>query len=212
MTEKERKTVAVKVSIKNLTSLTIAGGSTISTIDIPLNPLGIPASSIKGAMRTAVHNLLPKGYTSCGEIKPESIKKAHEKGICDVCKLFGYPDSITGCITIEVSNSNYNISYITRVSIDDKTQKSKEGSLFTQEVILPNNEFSFTIYYSCDERLFKLLLYSILDLRYWRLGRNTMVDVKVNNVDEICKSIKCDDEIKGILSQLSTYLWGESKQ
>ncbi|ACP37673.1 RAMP superfamily CRISPR-associated protein [Saccharolobus islandicus] len=204
--------IAIKVSMKNLASLTIAGGSTISSIDIPLNPLGIPPSSIKGAMRTAVHNLLPKGYTSCGEVEPESIKKAHEKGICDVCKLFGYPDSLTSCFTIEVSHADYRISYLTRVSIDDKTQKVKEGSLFTQEVILPNNNISFTIYYTCnDERLFKLLLYSILDLRYWRLGRNTMVDVKVNNVEDICKGIKCDDEIKGILNQLSSYLWGENK-
>ncbi|QGA53984.1 hypothetical protein GFS03_05035 [Sulfolobus sp. E5-1-F] len=200
--------ISIKVSMKNLGSLTIAGGSTISSIDIPLNPLGVPPSTIKGAMRTAVHNLLPKGFTSCGEIEPESIKEAHKNGICDVCKLFGYPDSLTSCFTIEVSQANYRVSHITRVSIDDKTQKAKEGSLFTQQIILPNSDISFTIHYNCnDERLFKLLLYSILGLRYWRLGRNTMVDVKVNNVEEICKTVRCDDEIKGILNQLSKYLW-----
>ncbi|QPG48915.1 hypothetical protein HFC64_02205 [Saccharolobus solfataricus] len=200
--------IPIKVSMRNLSSLTIAGGSTISSIDIPLNPLGVPPSTIKGTMRTAVHNLLPNGYTSCGEVEPESIREAHKNGVCDVCKLFGYPDSLTGCFTIEVSKTDYRTSYITRVSIDDKTQRAKEGSLFTQQIILPNSDISFTVYYNCnDERLFKLLLYSILDLRYWRLGRNTMIDVKVNNVEEICKSVKCDEEINGILNQLSRYLW-----
>jgi len=205
--------VVVRVTLKNLSSLTVGGGSTISSIDIPLNPLILPASTIKGAMRTAVHNaieyLLPEGekkYTSCGEIKPEKIKP------CDVCSLFGYPNSRdTGCFTIEIDEEKLQKSkktYITRVAIDDKTQIASEGSLFTQEVIPPNNEFSFSIFYRCDLRLFKLLLYSILALRYWRLGRNSMVDVKVENAGEICKSIQCDDEVKSILSQLSSYMWG----
>jgi len=202
--------VSIKVTLKNLSSLTIAGGSTINTIDIPLNPFILPASSIKGTMRTAIHNaievlkLLPEDkYTSCGEVEPEKIKP------CDVCNLFGYPNSKrSGCFTIEVDKTKENgRTYITRVSIDDKKQIVNEGSLFNQEVIPPSNEFSFSIYYRCDMRLFKLLLYSLLALRYWRLGRNSMIDVKVNNVDEICKSVQCDDEVKEILSQLSNYMW-----
>lgn len=204
------KAVVIKVTLKNLSSLTIAGGSTISTIDIPLNPFTLPASSIKGTMRTAIHNviqvlkLLPEDkYTSCGEVEPEKIKP------CDVCNLFGYPNSkSSGCFTIEVDKVvKDNRTYITRVSIDDKKQIVNEGSLFNQEVIPPNNEFLFSIYYRCDMRLFKLLLYSLLALRYWRLGRNSMIDVKVNNVDEICKSVQCDSETKEILSQLSNYMW-----
>lgn len=198
----------VKVSLKNLTSLTIAGGSTISSIDIPLNPLILPASSIKGAMRTAINyaiNVLHllQGYTSCGEVRPERLDR------CDVCNLFGYPNARdSGCFTIEVNIEKVKRAYITRVSIDDKTQTAKEGSLFTQEIVPANEEFSFVIYYRCDLRLFKLLLYSLLALRYWRLGRNAMVDVKVDNADEICKSVNCDDELKSILSQLSSYMWG----
>lgn len=201
--------ITIKVTLKNLSSLTVAGGSTISSIDIPLNPLVLPPSSIKGAMRTAVSHainvlgLLDGEYTSCGEIKPEKLKP------CDVCSLFGYPNSKdSGCFTIEVDRKEVKRAYITRVSIDDKTQTASEGSLFTQEVIPTNNEFSFTIYYRCDLRLFKLLLYSILALRYWKLGRNSMIDVKVENTDEVCKSISCDEEVKSILSQLSDYMWG----
>lgn len=198
--------VEIKVKIKNLTSLTIAGGSTIGVADIPINPLLIPSSSLKGTMRTAIHNYLPKGYTSCGEIEPKRIKKAHKEGPCDVCQLFGYPDSKDGgCFTIIPNIGKVNTEYMTRVSIDDKTQKAKQGSLFVQEIIPPNNEFEFTINYFCDERLLKLLLYSILSLRYWRLGRNALIDVKVTN--DICKQVKCDTDMKEILAQLSDFMW-----
>lgn len=200
--------IVVKVSLKNLSSLTIAGGSAISSIDIPLNPMTMPASSIKGAMRTAVSyaiNVLHllQGYTSCGEIRPEKLDR------CDVCSLFGYPNARdSGCFVIEVNEKkDVKKTYITRISINDKTQTANKGSLFTQEIVPANEEFSFVIYYRCDLRLFKLLLYSLLALRYWRLGRNSMVDVKVNNAEEICKSVNCDDETKAILSQLSSYMW-----
>ncbi|WP_338602835.1 RAMP superfamily CRISPR-associated protein [Sulfolobus tengchongensis] len=202
--------LTINVSIRNLTSLTVGGGSTIGSADIPLNVFGVPPSSLKGAMRTAIHNLLPPGFSSCGEIEPSNIKMKHNTKPCDVCSLFGYPDSKDGgCFTI-VSNtdiSKINKFLITRVSIDDKTQKAKRGSLFTQEVIPPNTELNFTIYYNqiCGERLLKLLLYSLLALRYWRLGRNAMIDVKVNN--NICVKVKCDSEMNSILSSLSSFLW-----
>lgn len=200
-----------KVLIKNLTSLTIGGGSTIGAVDIPLNPMVLPPSTIKGVLRTAIHNYLPEGYTSCGKIEPSKIKEAHEKnGVCDVCKLFGYPDyKDSGCFTVTVRIPEIVRGKITRVEINDRTQRSEEGHLFTQEVIAPNTEFEVTIYFrdSCGDRMLKLLLYSLLALRFWRMGRNAMVDVKLK--EDICQKVKCDEEMKSIVFSLSDYIWGE---
>ncbi len=200
----------ITILFKNLTSLTIAGGSSIGTVDIPFNELGIPSSSIKGVMRTAISNLLPK--TSCGEIEPGRIAKAYDSSPCDVCKLFGYPNSKDGaCFMVLIDQPKEEKHLITRVSIDDKTQKAKDGSLFTQQIIKPGVEFKATIIYKCenDVKLFNLLLYSLSALRYWRLGRNAMIDVKVlTNKDDVCKKIKCNDETEKLLESLSDYLWG----
>ena len=170
----------------------------------------LPASTIKGTMRTAIHNYLPAGFSSCGEIEPSRIKEKHKDGPCDVCKLFGYPDQKdSGCFTLSVSVPEVRTYRLTRVSIDDKSQRSKEGALFTQEIIAPNTEFEVTVKFrdSCGERMLKLLIYSIWALRFWRLGRNAMVDVKLK--EDICKKIKCDDELKEVVSSLLDYMWGE---
>jgi len=198
-----------KVYIKNLTFLTVGGGSSIGVVDIPLNPMILPPSTIKGVLRTAIHNYLPEGYTSCGKIEPSKIKEAHEKSsVCDVCKLFGYPDyKDSGCFTITVSVPDIKRYRITRVKIDDSTQKSEEGHLFTQEVIAPNTEFEVNIYFrdSCGDRMLKLLLYSLLSLRFWRIGRNAMVDVKLK--EDICQRVKCDADMKSLVFSLLNYIW-----
>jgi len=200
-----------KVVIKNLTSLTVGGGSSIGAVDIPLNPMVLPSSTVKGVLRTAVVNYLPNGYSSCGKVDPEEIKKAHkEGGVCDVCKLFGCPDSKDSpCFTLTVNVPEVSRYEITRVKIDDKTQKSEEGSLFTQEVIPPNTEFVVTVNFrdSCGDKMLKLLLYSFLALRFWRVGRNAMVDVKLG--EDLCGKVKCDQEMKEIVSSLLQYMWGE---
>jgi len=204
--------VEIVIVFKNLTSLTIAGGSTIGIVDIPFNELGIPSSSLKGVMRTAVSKLLPKGFTSCGEIEPGRIAAKHGSSPCDVCKLFGYPNSKDGgCFTVLVDQVKEEKHLLTRVSIDDKTQRAKDGSLFTQQIIKPGVEFKATLVYKCenDVRLFNLLLYSLSALRYWRLGRNAMIDVKVlTKKGQICQKIKCNDETEKLLDFLSDYLWG----
>lgn len=200
--------VEFRVYVKNLGGLTVGGGSSLGASDITLNPLILPPSSLKGALRTAITKYLPQGYTSCNEINPERIKIAHKNGPCDVCRLFGYPDSLENCLTIvkvdgEEKKEKKKKFVLTRVSIDDSTQIAKEGSLFSQEEILPT-EFEFLVRFRCDEKLLKLLLYSFLALRYWRLGRNTMVDVKI---EDFCTKIKCSEDIKSLVDLLKDYMW-----
>ena len=196
--------------IKNLTSLTVGGGSALGAVDIPLNPFVLPASSVKGAMRTAVNNYLPDGFTSCGEIEPERIKEKHKGTPCDVCRLFGYPDQKEhSCFTLSVVVPDVKPFRLTRVSIDDRTQRAKEGALFTQEALPAGTEFEVRVSFrdSCGERMLKLLLYSIWALRLWRVGRNAMVDVKLKG--DICQRVKCDDEMRALVDSLKEYVWGE---
>lgn len=200
-----------KVAIKNLSFLTVGGGSGIGAVDIPLNPLILPSSTVKGVLRTAITNYLPPNYSSCGKIEPDEIKEEHKgKGVCDVCKLFGYPDSKDlPCFTLAVKIPEVNRYRVTRVKINDRTQRSEDKGLFTQEVIPANTEFEVTVYFrdSCGDRMLKLLLYSFLALRYWRMGRSAMVDVKLK--EDLCSKVKCDQEMKEIVTSLTEYLWGE---
>ncbi|QKR00770.1 hypothetical protein GWK48_10555 [Metallosphaera tengchongensis] len=202
--------IKVEVIFKSLSALTIAGGSKVGAVDVPFNELGIPPSSVKGALRTAVSRYTPSNFTACSEVNPDMMRSKHASGPCDVCKLFGYPGSGESCFYVEVEGVQLEKYLLTRVAIEDKTQKAKEGSLFTQEVLRPGFQFKATLNYTCeDPRLFKLLLYSLLSLRLWRFGRNGMVDLKVTNPEQICKSTSCDNELKTVLSSLSNFLWGD---
>ncbi|BFH74740.1 RAMP superfamily CRISPR-associated protein [Sulfurisphaera javensis] len=203
-----------KVWIKNYTSLTIGGGSE-GKADISISDLVIPPSSIKGAMRTAINFYLKETdlknkYSSCYEIRPDKIKERHSNGKpCDVCKLFGYPDSKDiGCFTINVVTDVEKLPkyVLTRVSIEDKTQKAKEGALFSQETIPPENEIEIEIDFRCDDNhMLKLLLYSLSALRLWRLGRNSLIDLKV---EDICQKVNnCDNEMREIFNSLKDYMW-----
>ena len=200
--------ITLTLRFRVLSFLTIGGSTTFNLTDNPLHPMVVPPSSIKGTLRTAINNFLPKGYTSCKGTSPEEINEAHEKGgVCDVCKLFGYPNHESDCIKIEVVGAEkLERLIITRVSINDKTQTAERGKLFSSEAVKPLSEFEVRIHFNeeCGDRLFKLLLYSLLALRLWRLGRNAMVDLKL--VSELKPK---DDEMKVIIDRLSSYLWGE---
>ncbi len=196
-----------KVSLKNLNSLTVGNSSRIAHVDIGFNDMGIPGSAIKGAMRTAISwaigNGLLQGFTSCGQVNPEKIIDAHKNGACDVCKLYGYPnhEGVLRVSSIKVDD----VKVLTRVSIKDETNTSKEGALFKQEVIPPEREFTFEVeLFSDDCRMIELTLFSLYFLRFWRLGRGGMIDLKVDEMkaDEMkkCPSL----EVK---KYLGDWLW-----
>jgi len=62
----------------------------------------VPGSSFKGALRSATSRIAEAyGFTSCGFIDPEMINEAHKSGVCDVCRLFGYPSAgVGGCVSV----------------------------------------------------------------------------------------------------------------
>ncbi len=181
----------IKVKAKALSSLTVGGNTSIGSVDVAFNELGIPGSSIKGAMRTAISKAIMegeiKGYTSCGEIEPKKMKE------CDVCRVFGSPEheGIVNVHGVKLSPQ----AVLTRVAIDDRTMKAMEKALFKQEVIKPNTEFEFTVEIkdgaSCSD--IKLILLSLFYLRLWRLGRGGMIDIKVDEFPQGCDFSELDE-------------------
>lgn len=211
--------IKLEVEAKNLSSLTIGGTSHSIVVDTPFNSLGIPSSTIKGVLRTAINFFLPEGegFTSCRQIEPDLITASHGEKPCDVCMLFGYPGSPEGLVNVEVKTKIEEKFVLTRVKINDKTNTAEKEALFSQEVIKPQTTFHFNVYYNGDkkDRLFKLLLYSLLALRLWRIGRNSMVDLRVKRAEELeangkWKEFDIEEEVdKEIGKALKGYLWGE---
>jgi Uncharacterized protein predicted to be involved in DNA repair (RAMP superfamily) len=201
--------VEFKVKLRNLSSLTVGGGDIFGAADVPMNVFDLPASSVKGAMRTAISKFTPQGYTSCGEVRPDKLDVGDP---CDVCRLFGrtghWGDS---CFTVTQvkTEEGERKELLARVRIDRRSWKASKGGLFTQEVFGPKSEFTFLITYHCDDRrLLKLLLYSISALRYWRLGRNAMIDLRIEDADSLCREICGDDqEMRELITSLGDFIW-----
>lgn len=173
----------------------------------------IPGSSFKGALRSAASRVAEAyGFTSCGEVKPQLIEKAHGSGgICDVCKLFGYPKSKSQAplfvSDLEPVGQTQSI-VVTRVRLDDQTLKVAEGALFTTEHILPSAEFKGTILvHGAEPRLLRLLLLALAELRLGRFGRRSLVDLKIE------EDVELERELEGawleLLNDLRRWLWLE---
>ncbi|MEM0290291.1 MAG: RAMP superfamily CRISPR-associated protein [Metallosphaera sp.] len=221
----------LNVEVKNLSSLTIGGTSGLESADIPMTKLIFPGSTLKGVMRTSLHLAIKEWeeelkeelrkenkemLTSCGEIDPAFIGVAHandKKGTCDVCSLFGFPSpNAQGrgkvSVHLEVSDRLEKVERytLTRVKINDSTQTSEKGSLFTQEVYRPGTVFKFRIELnSNDEKDLLMVLLSLYYLRLYRVGRGGMVDLRLlNNENELCTS--CGELTKKLIKALKSWM------
>ncbi|BBG23162.1 hypothetical protein IC006_0446 [Sulfuracidifex tepidarius] len=177
----------IKGKIKTVSSFTI--GTDGFFIDVQFNQLGLVPSTLKGAMRTAISWAIRNGMvrgTSCDEIEPSRIAKAHGGKPCDVCSLFGYPDH-EGKLRVSSGPNKDGMTkppthVVTHVSIDDEKGTAKERALFKQEVVPPEEEFPFTVQVIGEEEDLCLALASLHYLRFLRLGRGGMIDVNVDKV------------------------------
>lgn len=176
----------------------------------------IPGSSFKGALRTAATRVARYyGFTSCGEVEPGRIKAAHSQEPCDVCRLFGYPDQPTPTSPLVVSDfepvdPSVKLVYVSRVSVRDETLTAEQGGLYTVEHVVPGTEFKgfIDLYLKQEDetaRLIPLLLLGLAELRMWRMGRGSLVDLKLEN-SEVLDGI-VPSEWTGLLRGLKTWLW-----
>lgn len=174
----------------------------------------IPGSSFKGALRSSASRIAEAfGFKSCGEVSAELIRKAHrEIGLCDVCKLFGYPGSNEpGSLYVTDFNlvNEVESTVTTGIMIDDSSGKVVEGGLFTTEKIHRNAEFLGSIsLVNHDIRLIKLTLLALANLRLDRIGRRSQVDLKLEDTKSLEAFLREEHWIK-FLNEMEEWLYHE---
>jgi|GEM_PF-392438 len=182
-----------------------------------------PGSSFKGALRSATSRVAEAyGFTSCGFIDPEMINEAHKsRGICDVCRLFGYPSaSVGGLVSVsdlELQDDAGAKSTIrlTRTKLEDTSLKVEEGALYTSEHILPDIDFKgfIEINFGKDETMdiaetdmLGLVLLGLAELRLGRFGRRSLIDIKLEDLEEIEKRLD-GTRWSPLLDDLRRWIW-----
>lgn len=175
----------------------------------------VPASSFKGALRSSASRVAESyGFKSCGEVRPERIKARHEEigRTCDVCELFGYPwsPSTSPLIFSDLLPTSYvETLTLTRIRIDDRSMRVAEGALFSVEYVPPGCEFAGTIeLINVPKDKIALLLLALAELRLGRMGRSSLIDLKLENVNELADLLK-DTNWLNLLNELKEWLWDE---
>ena len=174
----------------------------------------IPGSSFKGALRSSSCRIAESfNFKNCGEVDVERIEDAHKRmgGVCDVCKLFGYPKS-NAPSALKVSDlelqGDVNVETVAGIRIDDSSGKVATGALFTSEKVY-GVEFAGEISLSdVDVNLIGLTLLSLAELRLDRFGRRSMVDVMIEDDGQLESVIKNTDWII-LLNELKRWLYDE---
>jgi len=166
----------------------------------------IPGSSLKGALRSAASRIAEcYGFKTCGEIRPEKIGLCS----CDVCQLFGKPNSLpsplmVGDMELEGEKQPFPV---TRVRLEDRTMRAEEGGLYTQEHLCWTEFKGKMIVRPVEKKLLGLLLLSMAELRTGRVGRDTIVDLKLEDTEHLRNEIK--PEWIALLNELEKWLWEE---
>lgn len=174
--------------------------------------LYVPGSSVKGALRTAASRVaVAYGFTSCSEVRPELIARAHASTLCNVCRLFGYPDDDPlAASRIWVSDFNPvgepRTVIVARVALDNRTLTAAEGALYSMEHLLPGSEFEGEVRVDESARdLIPLLLLAIAELRTGSFGRRAVVDAKVEDGGALDGVVEA--RWRPLLNELRNWLW-----
>ncbi len=165
----------------------------------------IPGSSLKGALRSAATRIARAyGFTSCGKIEASEIGSCS----CDVCTLFGKPsETLASQLIVEDLESKLGgrLIPITRVTLEDKTQRAKEGYLYTQEHACLEEFEGRVILIRPEKRLQGLLLLAMAELRTGRIGKDTIMDLKLIETRELKNEL--EEKWQELLGFLETWLW-----
>lgn len=207
-----------RVSVRPVGLLTVGGSAPASVgPDIVFTSiygkggrsLYIPGASFKGVLRSAASRVARSyGFSSCGQVRPDLISRAHGDGLCDVCKLFGSPSrSYLPVVFFSdlVPAAKAAPWAVTRVHIEDSTLRALERGLYSAEVVT-GVEFVGSVRYGEDAiSLLPLLLLAAAELRMDRFGRASAVDLKFEDTDELRSDLA--SEWHGLLDELGDWLW-----
>lgn len=165
----------------------------------------IPASTIKGLLRTSlirVSNLL--GYSSgvIDSVNPESLRSSKDDVITSI---FGKPGTRSKIKISPAVLDNLDTYPLTHVKIDDKTKVAEEQGLFTVEYLPIGCNFKVKLIgneLSVEE--IRALIAAITEIKYERIGKAGIVDVKiVKNESKIPKEVAEDSIVSLVLEAMS---------
>jgi CRISPR/Cas system CSM-associated protein Csm3 (group 7 of RAMP superfamily) len=174
----------------------------------------IPGSSFKGALRSSASRIAEAyGFTSCGETLAWRL---HQSGqidfnTCAVCYIFGHPGKGNSKIVVDdlLPENKVEVHRITHVGLEDTTLARSEHKLYTVEVVPPDTVFSGSIEVEdgLEKNGVKLLMLALAELRLGRLGRNTMIDLRIADGLNLLGEI-FGGEAARMLRGLGEWVWG----
>ncbi len=180
------KKIVMRIYLETKTFFTIGMGGVIES-DVNLvfsrtfidnkDYLMIPGSSLKGVLRRNASSIAEYfGLKSCHTVNPHEMIKDLDN--CDICDLFGAPNR-DGRVYVRSSIINADTIILTRIRVNMKTGTVFEKALFKQEVLPPMTQFSFILEFHPKSILEeKLVMMSINELNYQKIGRAGSVEVK----------------------------------
>jgi len=160
----------------------------------------IPGSTIKGLLRTSlirISSLL--GYENITyTVNPED-----KMGDDIVVRLFGKPNqNVQSKVSVESVMIKESTETLTHVRIDDKSRTAIEGGLFSIEY-LPIGSIIRAVIEARELNIeeARALMAAILNLRYERIGKSGIVNVRIRDASGI-ESYLSDPIIKEIYESL----------
>ncbi|MEM3392314.1 MAG: RAMP superfamily CRISPR-associated protein [Candidatus Bathyarchaeia archaeon] len=163
----------------------------------------IPSSTIKGVLRSSMIRIAyALGFNDViPSIHPEKIGKAKDI----VVSIFGKPGEDFSKIKIENAYYDGDTQTLAHVRINDKRGVAEEGGLFTIEYIPIGEKFLTKMvcnHLSIEE--VRALFGALANLRYERIGRGSLVNVKIVRIlpKKVEEEFKKDDVVKLLLDAL----------
>lgn len=203
--------VAISLLFTTKKKLNIGSGLALKTkSDVPFvkvetydgkNEVFIPASTIKGVLRTSLiraSNLLWQLSNVTDTVNPEKIESLSSD---IVLSIFGKPGK-SGKIVVSPAIVDKVETYpLTHVRIKDETRVAEEQGLFTVEYLPVGLTFKVKLNgNSLKLEEVRALLAAIAEMRYERIGKAGIVDIKIiKNESKIPEEVAKDQIVSAVL-------------
>jgi len=195
----------IKLNFEVVKKLNIGSKKATIKADMPFEKINvngrekvyIPGSTLKGVLRTCMIRVAPLlGYGVLETINPENLQREGSKDI--VSQTLGKPNE-NGKVLVSDAYLESDTEVLTHVRIEDDTLVVKEGSLFKVEYLPIGSKFSCEIKcYNLSIEEMRLLLASISQMKYERIGKCGLVNVKIDSSSLIPNEYLQDELIKEI--------------